>query len=184
MRDGKVIDAKRFGRGARAGSLAAALCLALLVPGAGHAQEEALVPMNVLSPELALEIALASRAACRAKGYQVAVAVVDRMGVPQIMLRDRFAGPHTPETAQRMAWTAVSFRTDTLELANASRADSNQWAARMIDNALLLGGGVPVQAGGFTVAGVGVSGTPSGEANDRCARDGVEAVKAKLELGG
>jgi uncharacterized protein GlcG (DUF336 family) len=134
--------------------------------------------------ELALEIALASRAACRAQGYQVAVAVVDRMGVPQVMLRDRFAGPHTPDTAQRMAWTAVSFRTNTLELSGNSQAESGQSGARMINNALMLGGGVPVQAGGFTVAGVGVSGTPSGEANDRCARAGVEAVKAKLELGG
>jgi len=160
-----------------------ALLLASMTAGPAMAQE-ALVPANTLSPEVALEIAQTSLASCRAQGYQVAVAVVDRMGVPQVMLRDRFAGPHTPDTAQRMAWTAVSFRTDTLELANASRADSNQWAARMIDNALLLGGGVPVQAGGFTVAAVGVSGTPSGEANDRCARAGVEAVKAKLELGG
>jgi uncharacterized protein GlcG (DUF336 family) len=163
---------------------AVTVALALSMPGLGSAQEEALVPMNVLSPELALEIARTSLAACRAEGFQVAVAVVDRMGVPQVMLRDRFAGPHTPDTAQRMAWTAVSFRTDTLELANASRADSGQWAARMIDNALLLGGGVPVQAGGFTVAGVGVSGAPSGEANDRCARAGINAAKAKLELGG
>ena len=161
---------------------AAALALSLSVPGLGLAQEDALVPMNVLSPELALEIAQKSLASCRAQGFQVAVAVVDRMGVPQVMLRDRFAGPHTPDTAQRMAWTAVSFRTDTLELANASRADSSQWAARMIDNALMLGGGVPVQAGGFTVAGVGVSGTPSGEANDRCARAGIDAVKTRLEL--
>ena len=171
-------------RALRTHLLAVAVSLALAMPGLASAQEEALVPMNVLSPELAMEIALASRTTCRTEGYQVAVAVVDRMGVPQVMLRDRYAGPHTPETAQRMAWTAVSFRTDTLELANASRADSNQWAARMIDNALLLGGGVPVQAGGFTVAGVGVSGAPSGEANDRCARAGVEAVKARLELGG
>ena len=163
---------------------AVAAALALAIPGLGSAQEEALVPMNVISPELALEIAQTSLAACRAEGFQVAVAVVDRMGVPQVMLRDRFAGPHTPDTAQRMAWTAVSFRTDTLELSNASRADSGQWAARMIDNALLLGGGVPVQAGGFTVAGVGVSGTPSAEANDRCARAGISAAKAKLELGG
>jgi uncharacterized protein GlcG (DUF336 family) len=157
------------------------LALALLTPHFGQAAD-ALVPMNLLSPELAMEIAMASRTACRAEGYQVAVAVVDRMGVPQVMLRDRFAGPHTPDTAQRMAWTAVSFRTDTLGLSKASQADSPQWAARMIDNALMLGGGVPVQAGGFTVAGVGVSGTPSGEANDSCARAGIDAVKAKLEL--
>lgn len=161
--------------------LCSLLLLASISAGPAMAQE-ALVPANTLSPEVALEVAQTSLASCRAQGYQVAVAVVERMGVPQVMLRDRFAGPHTPDTAQRMAWTAVSFRTDTLELANASRADSSQWAARMIDNALMLGGGVPVQAGGFTVAAVGVSGAPSGEANDRCARAGVEAVKAKLEL--
>ena len=175
---------KRAGQTVRTRLAAAGLCLALVIPGLGSAQEEALVPMNVLSPELALEIALASREACRAQGYQVAVAVVDRMGVPQVMLRDRFAGPHTPDTAQRMAWTAVSFRTDTLALGSNSREDSGQSGARMIADVLMLGGGVPVQAGGFTVAGVGVSGTPSGEANDRCARAGVEAVKAKLELSG
>ena len=179
-----VINLKNSGKAMGNPVAAVALYLALLIPVNGSAQEDALVPMHVLSPELALESALASRAACRAQGYQVAVAVVDRMGVPQVMLRDRFAGPHTPDTAQRMAWTAVSFRTDTLELSGNSLAESGQSGARMIDNVLMLGGGVPVQAGGFTVAGVGVSGTPSGEANDRCARVGVEAVKAKLELGG
>ena len=51
---------------------AAALCLALVVPGSVSAQDETLVPMNVLSPELALEIAQATRAACRAQGDQVA----------------------------------------------------------------------------------------------------------------
>ena len=139
---------------------AVTVALALSMPGLGSAQEEALVPMNVLSPELALEIARTSLAACRAEGFQVAVAVVDRMGVPQVMLRDRFAGPHTPDTAQRMAWTAVSFRTNTLELSGNSQAESGQSGARMINNALMLGGGVPVQAGGFTVAGVGVSSPP------------------------
>jgi uncharacterized protein GlcG (DUF336 family) len=173
-----LINRSALGRHLAGGALA----FALVAPQFGWADDDALVPMNVLSPELATEIALASRAACRAQGYQVAVAVVDRMGVPQVMLRDRFAGPHTPDTAQRMAWTAVSFRTDTLELSKASQGESGQWAARMIDNALMLGGGVPVQAGGFTVAGVGVSGTPSGEANDGCARAGIDAVKAKLEL--
>jgi uncharacterized protein GlcG (DUF336 family) len=52
----------------------------------------------------------------------------------------------------------------------------------MITNVLMIGGGVPVQAAGATVAGVGISGAPSGEANDRCARAGIEAVRARLEL--
>lgn len=160
-----------------------ALVAALLLATTGQAQD-ALVPASTLSPELALEIAQISLKACQDEGYQVAVAVVDRMGVPQVMLRDRYAGPHTPDTAQRKAWTAVSFRADTLALANNTQPDSAQSGARMITNALMIGGGVPVQAAGMTVAGVGISGAPSGEADDRCARAGIDAVKARLELGG
>lgn len=81
----------------------------------GHGQD-ALVAYKVLSPDTALELAQASLQACRAKGFQVAVAVVDRFGQPQVMLRDRFAGPHTPSTATNKAWTAVSFRTNTSDL--------------------------------------------------------------------
>jgi uncharacterized protein GlcG (DUF336 family) len=155
--------------------------LALLATAAVQAQD-ALVPTHTLSPELALEVAQTSLKACQAEGYQVAVAVVDRVGVPQVMLRDRYAGPHTPDTAQRLAWTAVSFRADTLSLAANTQADSALSGARMITNVLMIGGGVPVQAAGATVAGVGISGAPSGEANDRCARAGIEAVRARLEL--
>lgn len=61
-------------------------------PSAGH---DALVTYKVLSPDTAFELAQASLQACRAKGFQVAVAVVDRFGRPQVMLRDQFAGPHT-----------------------------------------------------------------------------------------
>jgi len=159
-----------------------ALLLASMAPFPALAQD-ALVPASNLSPEIALEMAQASLASCRAEGFQVAVAVVDRMGVPQVMLRDRLAGPHTPDTAQRKAWTAVSFRSDTLALAANTQADSAQSGARMITHALMIGGGVPVQAAGVTVAGVGISGAPTGEADDRCARAGIDAVKARLELG-
>jgi uncharacterized protein GlcG (DUF336 family) len=40
-----------------------------------------------------------------------------------------------------------------------------------------LGGGVPVEAGGSILGAVGVSGGPGGEADDRCARAGLEAIK-------
>ena len=179
-----MVNRMRTSRVLRSRLAAVAVTLVLSMPGLGSAQEDALVPMNVLSPELALEIAQTSLAACRAEGYQVAVAVVDRMGVPQVMLRDRYAGPHTPDTSQRKAWTAVSFRSDTLALANHTQAGSAQSGARAITNVLMIGGGVPVEVAGTTVAGVGISGAPSGEADDRCARAGIEAVKARLELEG
>jgi uncharacterized protein GlcG (DUF336 family) len=157
--------------------------LAMLIPSLGLAQEP-LVPLSSLSPQAALELAQASLANCRSSGYQVAVAVVDRSGVIQVMLRDRYAGPHTPDTAERKAWTAVSFRDDTLTLSRNTQAGSEQSGARMITNALMIGGGVPIEVAGTLVGGVGISGAPSGTEDDRCAKAGVQAMVEKLELGG
>ena len=56
------------------------------------AGDDALVIYKSLSPEVALEAAQAAMKKCRDNGFQVAVAVVDRFGQPQVMLRDRYAG--------------------------------------------------------------------------------------------
>jgi uncharacterized protein GlcG (DUF336 family) len=87
---------------------AAVLSLAIVSAQPGPAQE-ALVSHKVLSPDTALELARAALEACRTRGFQVAVAVVDRFGLPQVMLRDRFAGPHTPSTACGLEWWGVTF---------------------------------------------------------------------------
>ncbi len=71
-----------------------ALVASLLIAAPARAQD-ALVTYKSMSPELALDLARAALVDCRNRGYQVAVAVVDRFGVTQVMLRDRFAGPHT-----------------------------------------------------------------------------------------
>ncbi len=146
------------------------------------AAQDALVTFKIVNPDVALQLAQAALASCRDAGYQVAVAVVDRFGVPQVMLRDRFAGPHTPDTAIRKAWTAVSFRADTLEMTENTKSGTPQAGARDITGALMLGGGVPIEAQGGIVGGVGVSGAPGGEADDACARAGLEAVQADLEF--
>jgi len=146
--------------------------------------QDALVTFKSLSPDVALEMAQAALESCRAEGFQVAVAVVDRMGVAQVVLRDRFAGPHTPDTSVRKAWTAVSFRTDTLSLAQHTGPDSTQSGARFIENVLMIGGGIPVLVSGSIVAGVGISGAPSGKADHACAQAGIDAVSEKLELAG
>ena len=95
--------------------VSSALVLALSLTTTASAQD-ALVTYKSLSPELALDLARAALNECRKRGYQAAVAVVDRFGVTQVMLRDRFAGAHTPATAAGKAWTAASFRTNTTEL--------------------------------------------------------------------
>lgn len=146
-----------------------------------HAQES-LVTYKSLSPEVALDLARAVLADCRQRGYQVAVAVVDRFGVPQVMLRDRFAGPHTTGTASGKAWTAISFRTNTTELHSISQPGAMQAGIRNLPGVVVIGGGVVIEAGGSLVGAVGVSGAPGGDADDACAKAGLEAIRDKLEF--
>ena len=125
---------------------------------------------------------LATLADCRKRGYQTAVAVVDRFGGVQVILRDLLAGPHTVETARRKAWTAVNFRSDTLAMMEATAYDQPQSGVRHVDQVLMVGGGVPVEAAGSMVGAVGVSGAPGGQLDDDCARAGIEAIADSLEF--
>jgi uncharacterized protein GlcG (DUF336 family) len=157
------------------------LALVLLLAMPVQAQH-ALVTFKSLSPEVALDLARAALGECRKRGYQAAVAVVDRFGVTQVVLRDRFAGAHTPGAAAGKAWTAVSFRTNTTDLVAASKEGTPQSGVRALPGAVVLGGGLMVEAGGSLVGGVGVSGGPGGEADDACAKAGIEAVRDKLDF--
>jgi len=137
----------------------AAALLGAAQPSAG---EEAVVAYKSLAPDAALELAKAALETCRSRGYQVAVAVVDRFGQPQVMLRDRFAGPHTPSTATNKAWTAVSFRTNTRDLVQPAQPGQPLAGLANLPHVVLLGGGVMIEAGGSLLGAVGVSGAPLG----------------------
>lgn len=160
--------------------LAAAIIVAWGYQGA--AQEGPLVTLKVMTPETALTLAQAALKDCRNRGFQVAVAVVDRFGNLQVLLRDRFAGPHTPETARRKAWTAISFRTDTLSLAEFTAPGKEASGVRFVDGALMVGGGITVSAAGSIVGGIGVSGAPGGAADHECAQVGIAAVQEELDF--
>ncbi|UCH38810.1 MAG: heme-binding protein [Gammaproteobacteria bacterium] len=158
-------------------------CLALaLVAGLAAADEHALFTTKSLTPETAMKAVAAAMKQCRDDGYQVAVAVVDRMGNMQAMLRDRYAGAHTPETARRKAWTATSFRTNTTDLIDPTQAGQRQSGVRHVTGALMLGGGVLIDAGGSLVGAIGVSGAPNGEADDVCAKAGIAAIEDDISF--
>ena len=147
----------------------------------GHAQEP-LVTYKTLSPEIALDSARAALAECRKRGYQAAVAVVDRFGVTQVMLRDRFAGAHTPATAAGKAWTAASFRTDTSALMAVSQPGMPQAGLRNLPGVVILGGGMVIEGAGSMVGAIGVSGAPGGDADDACAKAGIDAIRDRLDF--
>lgn len=153
---------------------------AVLAAQPALAEDNAIVTSKSLSLEAALEVAQGALAACREQGFQIAVSVVDRGGNQQVSLRDRLAGPHTPDTSYRKAWTAVSFRTDTLGLAKMTEK-GDAWAIRNVTKALPLGGGVLIRDGDGTMLGaVGVSGAPGGSIDEGCAKAGIAVIEEKI----
>ena len=130
------MDGKRF-----AGLLA--IC-AFLISMPTRAQESP-VTYKSLTPEIALDLARAALADCQKRGYQAAVAVVDRFGVTQVMLRDRYAGPHTPATASGKAWTAATFRTSTSNLFTISQPGMMQAGIRNLPGVVIIAGGLVVE---------------------------------------
>jgi uncharacterized protein GlcG (DUF336 family) len=155
---------------------------ALLAGATAGAAEPATHSIRVLTPEAAQKAVNAAMAQCRKQGFQVAVAVVDRSGLSQAMLRDRFAGAHTPDVAANKAWTAVSFRTSTTQLAAATQPGQPSSGLRSVPRFTGVGGGVTIEAAGSIIGGIGVSGAPSGEADEECAKAGVAALRDELEL--
>lgn len=156
------------------------LALTATVQAAGA--QDATYSIRLMTPETALKAAQAALKSCRDSGYQVAVAVVDRGGVTQVLLRDRFAGPHTPRMAVDKAWTAVSFRTNTTDLARLTASGQPQSGVRHRPRVATVGGGLMIQGGGAILGGIGVSGAPGGEADDACANAGVAAIKESVEF--
>lgn len=150
--------------------------------GAAVAAADASYSVKLLTPETALVAAQAALAHCRKAGHQVAVAVVDRSGLLQVLLRDRFAGAHTVEVATRKAWTSASFRVSTTDLAVETQAGKPMSGIRSAQGVIAIGGGRVIEAGGSSLGGIGVSGAPGGDADDACASAGIKAIADSIEF--
>lgn len=159
----------------------ATLSLACLMASSAQAGD-ATYSSETLTTDAALSAAQGALSSCRDSGYQVAVSVTDRTGTPIIMLRDRYAGAHTPDTATRKAYTAASFRMSSGELAESTQAGKPSSGIRHLDHVLPLGGGLPINAAGSLVGAIGVSGAPGGDADQACAQAGINAIQADLDF--
>jgi len=135
-----------------------------------------------LTLESAQKAAQAALNDCHKKGAQVAVAVVDRVGTPQVMLRDRFAGAHTPDTAVNKAWTSASFKISTSELGKETEPGKSASGIRHLPRVITVGGGLTIQAAGTMLGAIGVSGAPSGAMDEACAQAGIKAIVDDIEF--
>ncbi|MFJ9772754.1 heme-binding protein [Kitasatospora sp. NPDC101157] len=136
-------------------------------------QNKNLAQSTGLNIDAATRAAQAALDAANKAGQHVSVAVVDRDGVTRVLLKGDGAGPQATESAERKAFTAVSWNAPTSELAKRLAQAPN---LKDIPGTLFLAGGAPVQSKGAPVAGIGVAGAPSGDLDEQFAQAGVAAL--------
>ncbi|MGJ9417259.1 heme-binding protein [Massilia sp. CMS3.1] len=130
------------------------LCAALLAPPACAA-----LPRSAdLSLDAANSLAHTAIDACRKQGRAIVVSVVDRGGNLVAVQRADGVGPHNTEASRRKAYTALSTRSSTLELARNAAAEPDARNLASLPELLLLGGGLPLRAEGQVVGAIGVAG--------------------------
>lgn len=155
------------------------LCMVMLTPA--QAEEEKTVNIKRLKMETALKIAQATITQCRKEGVQIAVTVVDRGGHEQVVLRDVLAMDITIPLSKQKAHTAMAFNSPTSQLEGRFKGS---YSVPKLDSLVISAGGIPINIGGNIMGGIGVSGSPSGQTDEKCANAGLKAVQADLEMEG
>src|SRR4029079_6653147 len=151
-------------------AISAALSTAALAQG--------LVTQKNISLAMAQTIAQAALAQCESMGFKVSVAVVDRGGQTIVMLRGDGAGLHTPEGAERKAYTARTFSQPSADFVKRLSERPDTVGSRQYTRVLALGGGLPIKVGNEVVGAVGISGSPGKD--DVCSQAGIDKVAEQL----
>jgi uncharacterized protein GlcG (DUF336 family) len=143
------------------------------LPLPAHAQS---IATHRIPAALAMEAANEVVASCAAKGYHETAVVLDADGVTIAVLRGDGTGAHTLHSAHDKAYTAASFKNDTLALSQ--RTEIAPLAK--LPHVMFFGGGVVVKIGDEVVGAIGAAGAPGGNLDDGCARAGLAKIRDRL----
>jgi uncharacterized protein GlcG (DUF336 family) len=146
---------------------------------ASPAAAQGVLTQKNVSLALAQEIANAAIAQCRSMGYRASVSVLDRDGIPIVMLHDDGAGLSTNEGSDRKAFTAASFKQPSAAFVKRLQDRPDTVGSRHYTRILALAGGLPIKVGDQVIGAVGVSGTPGKD--DVCAQAGLDKVADQLK---
>jgi uncharacterized protein GlcG (DUF336 family) len=165
------------------GTVITALALALVValfalPGSAAKNSTSVAAPNtktqrVLKLESAQRLANVALRTCAKKGFPVTVTVVDRDGITVVTLRSEDATGATVPVALGKAYASAGFQSPTSGLQEAAKT---QPGFISLPGFVILPGGEPIKIGDQLVGGVGVSGAPSGDIDDQCAKAGLDAI--------
>jgi uncharacterized protein GlcG (DUF336 family) len=151
-------------------SLSTSLLITLATSSAfAVAAPEQVAQRNDVSLAMANDLLNAALTACHADGRTAVAAVVDRGGNLVAVQRDDNVGPHNTLAAQRKAYTALSTKTATRQLAERARSTPDAENLNTLDELLLLGGGVPLLFEGQVIGAIGVAGAGGAATDEGCA---------------
>jgi len=166
-----------------------ALASVMLTLVATTAGAQGVLTERNISFGMAKTIAETALDACRKDGSRVTVIVLDRTGNIRIVLRDDGAAPHTYENSQRKAYTALTFRAPSRELAERLTKNPGAVAQVYLTGTSAAGGGLPIKVGSEVIGAVGVSrstsvagsNVPGGARDEACAQLGIDKVADQLK---
>jgi len=135
---------------------------------------------KLLPAAVAVEVAEAAIASCKAQGYNVTVTITDRVGTPRLLIVGDGAGALTREVSRRKAYTSAQLRVSTADFAK--RVAGGGFNPTVFDAELTTAaGGLPIKAGNDTIAAIGVSGAPGGDKDEACADAAIAKIKDLLQ---
>ena len=155
----------------------AAIAIAAAVSAPAGAQ--GVINEKTVSLALAQAIANGAIEKCYEMGYKVSVTVVDRGGLPIVMLHGDNAGLHTNEGSDRKAFTARTFSAPSADFQKRMHDNPAAVGSLHYTRVLALPGGLPIKAGNQIIGAVGVSGSPGKD--DVCSQAGLDKVAAQLK---
>jgi uncharacterized protein GlcG (DUF336 family) len=132
-----------------------------------------------ISAEAAMTIASTAIADCKAKGWNVSVAVVGRSGELIVHVRGDNTGPHTMDNSFRKAYTSRTFRSPSGDLVKRLK-DNPQLSLVTLPNVVAGEGALPIKVGEDVIGAAGASGAPGGEKDAACIQAGIDKIKDKL----
>lgn len=136
-----------------------------------------------IATDLAVEAAQAAIARCRDDGFKVTALVVDSAAVPIAMISGDGAAAITQRIAMGKAMISVKTKMSSGEAAAKAKTDSAFNAMLSGDPSLGVArpGSILIRAADDIVGALAVSGTPSGDKDEVCARVGLAKIESRLK---
>jgi uncharacterized protein GlcG (DUF336 family) len=149
---------------------------------AAPASAQGLLATHRIPAALAVEAVTEAVAHCASQGYAETAVLVDADGVTQAVLRGDRVGAHSLDSAHDKAYTAATFKNDTLALVERSKTVPGFAALfTQLPHLILFGGGVVIKVGDEVVGAIGAAGAPGANLDDACAHAGLDKIADRLK---